>query len=39
MFHFSNYSYNPKYYDNPNKLIAGKMKDETDSVVIEERFD
>ena len=29
MFHFSNYLTKSKYYDNSNKLIIGKMKDET----------
>ena len=35
MFHFSNYSVKSKYYHDPNKLIVGKMKDETGRVVIE----
>ena len=34
MFDFSNYSTNSKYYDDSNKLVIGKMKDET--VAIEE---
>ena len=29
MFDFRNYSTNSKYYDDSNKLIFGKMKDET----------
>ena len=36
MFDFSNYSTKSKYYDNLNKLVAGKMKDETASAAIEE---
>ena len=36
MFHFSNYSTKSKYYDNSNKLVVGKMKDETAGVAIEE---
>ena len=36
MFEFSNYSTKSKYYDNLNKLVVGKMKDETASAVIEE---
>ena len=36
MFHFSNYLTKSKYYDNSNKLIIGKMKDETRGVAIEE---
>ena len=30
------YSTKSKYYDNSNKLVVGKMKDETASVTIEE---
>ena len=33
-FDFSNY--NSKYYNNSNKLVVGKMKDETAGVAIEE---
>ena len=33
MFHFSNYS-SQKYYDDFNKLVVGKMKDETSGVSI-----
>ena len=33
---FSNYSSKSKYYNNSNKLVIGKMKDETGGVVIEE---
>ena len=29
-----NYSTKSKYYDNSNKLVIGKMKDETDGVAI-----
>ena len=36
MFGFSNYSAKSKYYDDSNKLVAGKMKDKTDGIVIEE---
>ena len=36
MFDFSNYSTKSKYCDNSNKLVVGKMKDETAGVVIEE---
>ena len=35
-FGFSNYSSKSKYYDNSNKLVVGKMKDETASVAIGE---
>ena len=36
MFDFSNYSTKSKYYDNSNKIVIGKMKDETGGVAIEE---
>ena len=36
MFEFSNYSTKSKYYDNSNKLVVGKMKNETACVAIEE---
>ena len=36
MFDFSNYLTKSKYYHNSNKLVIGKMKDETGGVVIEE---
>ena len=36
MFHFSNYLTKSKYYDNSNKLVNGKLKDETGGAVIEE---
>ena len=36
MFDFSNYSTNSKHYDNSNKLVIGKMKDETAGVAIKE---
>ena len=32
----SNDSFKSKYYDNSNKLVIGKMKDETIGVAIEE---
>ena len=35
MFDFSNYSTKSKYYDNSNKLVVRKMKDETIGVAIE----
>ena len=36
MFDYSNYSTRSEYYDNSNKLVVGKMKDETAGVSIEE---
>ena len=36
MFDFSNYSAESKYYDESNKLVVGKMKDETGGVAIKE---
>ena len=36
MFDFSNYSTKSKYYDNSNKLVVGKMKDETAGIKLEE---
>ena len=36
MFDFSNYSTKSKYYDDSNKLLVGKMKDETAGVAIKE---
>ena len=36
MFDFSNYSTKSKYYNNSNKLVVGKMEDETAGVVIKE---
>ena len=33
---FSNYSTKSKFYDGSNKLVIGKMKNETGGVVIEE---
>ena len=36
IFYFSNYSIKSKYYDNSNKLVAGKMEDEIGSPIIEE---
>ena len=38
MFDFSNYSPKSKYYGNSNKLVVGKMKDETAGVVIKQFF-
>ena len=35
MFDFRNYSTNSKHYDDTNKLVIGKMKDETRGVAIE----
>ena len=34
IFDFSNYSAKSKYYHDSNKLVVGKMKDETTGVVI-----
>ena len=36
MFDFSNYSAKSKCYDNSNKLVIGKTKDEMGGVAIEE---
>ena len=36
MFDFSNCSTKSKYYDNSNKLVISKMKDETVGIAIEE---
>ena len=36
MFDFINYSTKSKYYNDSNKLVVGKMKDETGGVAIEE---
>ena len=38
MFDFSNYSAKSMYYDDSNKLVVGKMKDETASIAIKEFF-
>ena len=35
MFDFSNYSAKSKYYDDSNKLVVGKVKEETVGVSIE----
>ena len=35
MFDFSNYSTKSKYYDDPNKLVIRKMKDETGGIATE----
>ena len=36
MFDFNNYSHFPKFYDDSNKLLVGKMKDETAGVPVKE---
>ena len=36
MFDFSSYSTQSKYYDNSNKLVVSKIKDEAADVAIEE---
>ena len=36
MFDFGNYSTTSKYYENSNKLVIGKFKDETAGVTIKE---
>ena len=36
MLDFSNYSTKSKYYDNSNKLVVGKMKDEAAGIAIKE---
>ena len=36
IFGFGNYSTKSKYYDNSNKLVIGKMKDETAGIAIKE---
>ena len=36
IFHFSNYLTKSKSYDNSNKLVNGKLKDETEGAAIEE---
>ena len=36
MFGFSYYSANSKYYDDSNKLVVGKIKDETKGAAIKE---
>ena len=36
MFDFSNYSAEPKYYDDSNKLVLGEMKDQIVVVAIKE---
>ena len=38
MIDFSNYSAKSKHYDDSNKLVAGNMKYETDSVAKDIRF-
>ena len=35
MVNISNYSSQPKYFDNANQLVATKMKDETGCVTVE----
>ena len=39
MFDISNYSSKSKCYDNSNKLVLGKMKDETGGVAIKNLLD
>ena len=39
MFDFSNYSTKSKYCGNSNKLVVGKMKDETARITIETLLD
>ena len=39
MFHFSNYSAESKYYDDPNALFFDKMKDEMGGVATELNFE
>ena len=36
VFHIGNYSTKSKYYDNSNKLVIGKMKDETAGISTKE---
>ena len=36
IFDFNNYSVKTKYFDNSNKLVVGKMKDETGGVALED---
>ena len=36
MFHFSNYSKDSKFFDNANKKVIGKMKDEYGGVIIDQ---
>ena len=36
MFDFGNYSAKPTYYNDSNKLVVGKMKDETAGVVVKQ---
>ena len=38
MFDFGNYSPNSKFYDDSNKLVVVKMKDETAGATIKECF-
>ena len=38
MFEFSNYSKDSTFYDDTNKNVIGKMKDEYGGVVIDEFF-
>ena len=38
MLDFSNYSTKSKYYDDSNKLVIGKMKDETGGVAIKSKI-
>ena len=34
MFHFSNYSEDPKFFDETNKKVIGKMKNEFSGVIV-----
>ena len=36
MFHFSNYSKDSRFYDESNKKVIGKMKDDYGGVIIDE---
>ena len=36
MFDFSNYSKDSKFFDNTNKKVIGRMKDESGGVIIDE---
>ena len=38
MFDFNNYATESKYYDNSNKVLAGKMKDEITGAAVKEMF-
>ena len=38
MFDFNNYATESKYYDNSNRVLVGKMKDEITGVAVKEMF-